>query len=139
MSCSIQLSLELNLIGFKQKLCNVLGFFSLCCLQDSGTSASTLTSMFRGLGFAMPVRHPVGKSNFLYGSLFLMFHYFEFLNQLTVYFLVCFLYVLYSGRGVLGRGMGDMEVKPKVELPDQSRPTSSGDCKAEGTLLGRGR
>ncbi|XP_015269670.1 PREDICTED: piwi-like protein 2 [Gekko japonicus] len=75
--------------------------------QDSCTSASTLTSMFRGLGFAEPPRHPLG-------------------------------------RGVLGRGMGDVEIKPKVELPDQagltqSRGGSAGDCKVERTLLGRGR
>uniref|UniRef100_A0ACB8EXL3 Uncharacterized protein n=1 Tax=Sphaerodactylus townsendi TaxID=933632 RepID=A0ACB8EXL3_9SAUR len=75
--------------------------------QDSCISTSTLSSMFRGLGFERSHKLPLG-------------------------------------RGILGRGMSDIEVKPKVELTGQtalmqSRAGPAGDCKVERILLGRGR
>ncbi|XP_054853826.1 piwi-like protein 2 [Eublepharis macularius] len=48
------------------------------------------------------------------------------------------------GRGILGRGISDVEIKPKVESPDQFGVTQprlgpAGDSTVERTLLGRGR
>ncbi|KAF7242145.1 Piwi-like protein 2 [Varanus komodoensis] len=51
---------------------------------------------------------------------------------------------LYLGRGIVGRGMGDIAIKPRVDLPAQHMHTDlktgpAGDMKVEKTLLGRGR
>ncbi|XP_063167369.1 uncharacterized protein LOC134502805 [Candoia aspera] len=50
---------------------------------------------------------------------------------------------VYSGRGILGRGMGDLNMKSKVDVPAQQMCTGlragpAGDSKVERVLLGRG-
>ncbi|XP_007440785.1 piwi-like protein 2, partial [Python bivittatus] len=51
--------------------------------------------------------------------------------------------LVYPGRGILGRGIGDMNMKPRVDVPTQQictglRAGPAGDSKVEPVLLGRG-
>ncbi|KAG6934493.1 piwi like RNA-mediated protein silencing 2 [Chelydra serpentina] len=80
--------------------------------QEPLASVTTLSSMFQGLGFETILRPALGRA------------------------------VQPLGRGILGRGMGDMEAKPKAVMqPTFPSPNvmPAGDSKVERMLLSPGR